>query len=190
MIAIPHLRTARLALRPWRESDRVPFAEMNADPDVMLHMPSLLSRAESDAMVERIVAHFESRGFGLWAVEVPGVADFVGFIGLLVPSFEAHFTPCVEIGWRLARAHWQKGYATEGARAALVAGFEQAGLAEIVSMTVERNVRSWSVMKRLGLHRSVADDFDHPRLPDGHPLKRHVLYRITRAEWRERSSPV
>jgi ribosomal-protein-alanine N-acetyltransferase len=176
----PFLRTDRLLLRPWREGDLVPFAALNADPEVMEHFPKLLDRAESDAAVARIRAHFDRRGFGLWAVEAPGVAPFVGFVGLADATFEAPFTPCVEVGWRLARAHWGRGYATEAARAALRFGFEQVGLDEILSFTAEGNARSRAVMERLGMERSPDDDFDHPALPPGHRLRRHVLYRIAR----------
>ena len=133
----------------------------------MEHLPAVLTRRESDALADRIRAHFVERGFGLWAVEVPGVADFAGFIGLSVPSFEAHFTPCVEVGWRLAAELWGRGYATEGARAALDFGFERLGLEEIVSFTVPANVRSRRVMERLGMRHSPADDFDHPRASAG-----------------------
>jgi RimJ/RimL family protein N-acetyltransferase len=153
---------------------------MNADPRVMEFFPGPLTRQETEAMLGRIRDHFAQRGFGLWAVEVPGVADFIGFIGLMVPRFEAHFTPCVEVGWRLAFEHWGHGYATEGARAALEFGFQRLGLEEIVSMTVPANRRSWHVMEKLGMTRSPDDDFDHPLLPEGHPLRRHILYRLRR----------
>lgn len=153
---------------------------MNAVPEVMEHFPSVLTRAESDATVERIQKHFDERGFGVWAIEVPGEDAFVGFVGLMVPAFEAHFTPCVEVGWRLSRAHWGKGYATEGARAALRQGFEELGLTEIVSMTVLANVRSRRVMEKLDMQRDPEDDFDHPRVAEGSPLRRHVLYRLRR----------
>lgn len=179
-VAPTELRTERLRLRRWRQADRAPFAEMNADPRVMEFMPALLSREESDAFATRIEAHFEQRGFGLWAVEIAGGPPFAGFIGLSVPRFTAPFTPCVEIGWRLAAEHWGRGYATEGARAALAFGFETLGLAEIVSFTVPHNLPSRRVMEKLGLTRNPADDFDHPLLPAGHPLRRHVLYRIAR----------
>lgn len=174
------VRTARLVLRPWRDEDLSAFAAVNADPQVMTHLPSTLSRAQSDAVADRIRAHWAEHGFGLWAVELPGGAPFVGFIGLMKPSFQAPFTPCVEVGWRLATDQWGKGYATEGARAALAYGFETLGLHEIVSMTVQSNVRSWRVMERLGMTRDPEDDFDHPRLPEGHVLRRHVLYRLRR----------
>jgi ribosomal-protein-alanine N-acetyltransferase len=174
------LRTERLLLRPWRPTDRAPFAALNADPVVREFLPGLLARAESDAAVDRIEAHFAEHGFGLWAVEVPGETDFAGFIGLSVPKFEAHFTPCVEIGWRLAAEHWGRGYASEGARACLAFGFDQLGLPEILAFTVPGNARSRRVMERLGMTRDAAGDFEHPSLPVGHALRRHVLYRIQR----------
>ena len=173
----PALRTARLVLRDWRDDDLAPFAALNADPAVMAHFPAPLSRHESDAMAARIRAAIAERGFGFWAVEAPGVAPFVGFVGLSVPGFDAPFTPCVEIGWRLARAHWGRGYATEAARAALADAFGRLGLAEVVAFTVPANAPSRAVMTRLGMTRDPADDFDHPLLPAGHPLRRHVLYR-------------
>jgi RimJ/RimL family protein N-acetyltransferase len=175
------LRTDRLRLRRWRPADLTPFVALNADPLVMEFFPAALSRVESDALASRIEAHFDKHGFGLWAVEIPDVTSFAGFIGLSVPSFEAPFTPCVEIGWRLAAAHWGLGYATEGARAVLDFGFEELGLAELVSFTVPGNVRSRRVMERIGMAHDPADDFDHPELPDGHRLRRHVLYRMARA---------
>jgi RimJ/RimL family protein N-acetyltransferase len=173
-------RTERLLLRQWRPEDRDPFAAMNADPRVMEHFPSLMSREESDASVDRIEKHFQDHGWGLWAVEVPGIAPFAGFIGLNIPRYEAHFTPCVEIGWRLAVDYWGQGYATEGARAALAFGFEELDLAEIVSYTVPGNLRSRRVMEKLGMKHDPGEDFDHPRVPAGHPLCRHVLYRLRR----------
>jgi RimJ/RimL family protein N-acetyltransferase len=174
------LSTARLRLRPWRPEDLPTYAAMNADPRVREYFPKVLTAAESDREAARIAAHFDQHGFGLWAVEVVGTADFAGFVGLAIPGFEAHFTPCVEIGWRLAFEHWGRGYATEAARAALDCGFERLGLEEIVAFTVPGNWRSRRVMERLGMRRSAADDFDHPRLPPGHPLRRHVLYRVGR----------
>jgi RimJ/RimL family protein N-acetyltransferase len=172
------LRTARLLLRRWRPEDRAEFARLNADPRVMEFFPKLLTPEESDAAVDRIEAHFQQHGFAQWAVEVPAVASFVGFVGLSIPRFEAAFTPCVEIGWRLAAEHWGRGYATEGARAALEFGFGSLGLAEILSYTVPHNLRSRRVMERIGMTHSPAEDFDHPLLAAGHPLRRHVLYRI------------
>jgi RimJ/RimL family protein N-acetyltransferase len=173
------LRTARLLLRRWRPDDREPFAALNADPVVMEHFPSTLTGQQSDALVDRIEAHFLHHGFGLWAVEIPAVTRFAGFIGLSVPTFQAHFTPCVEIGWRLAKRYWSMGFATEGARAVLNFGFDQLRLNEIVSFTVPGNVRSRRVMERVGMRYSPEDDFDHPLLNEGHP-RRHVLYRIAR----------
>ncbi len=166
-------------MRRWQAADREPFAAMNADPRVVEFLPAL-SRAESDAAITRIEAHFAERGFGFWAVEIPGVTPFAGFVGLAVPGFEAHFTPCVEIGWRLAAAYWGHGYATEGARAALAFGFDSLALEEIVSFAVIGNRRSRRVMERIGMTHSLHDDFDHPALPEGHALRRHVLYRLKR----------
>lgn len=180
----PTLRTERLILRPWREADLEPFAALNADPRVAATLGGPEGRAFSDALAERIIAGFAERGFGYWAIELPGVAPFIGFVGLSVPSFEAHFTPCIEIGWRLAFAHWGKGYVTEGARAALDFGFNEAGLDEIVAFTAESNTRSRAVMERLGMHRDPKDDFGHERLGRDHPLYRHVLYRLRGEEWR------
>lgn len=149
----------------------------------MEFFPALLTRAESDARVEKIREHFDRHGFGLWAVEAVGVAEFIGFVGLGVPAFEAHFTPCVEIGWRLAFANWGRGYATEAASAALDFGFHQLALDEVMSFTVPANVRSRKVMERLGMSHRPDDDFDHPKLPTGHALSRHVVYRLTRSGW-------
>lgn len=182
----PILTTARLRLRQWREEDLAPFAALNADPQVMEFFPKVLTRAESDAVAGRIRDHFARHGFGLWAVEAPGAADFVGFVGLAVPSFEAHFTPCVEIGWRLAREHWGHGYATEAATAALAFAFGDRALEEIVAFTVPANIPSRRVMGRLGMRRLPADDFEHPAIAAGHPLRSHVLYRLRRADWKPR----
>ena len=176
----PVISTARLRLRRWLPTDLEPFAAMNADPRVAEFLPTPLSREGSDALVARVEAHHDQHGFGLWAVEIPGVTPFAGFIGLSTHRFEAHFQPCVEIGWRLSPDTWGKGYATEGARAALDYGFRAVGLREILSWTVPANVRSRRVMEKLGMTRDPKDDFDHPLLPEGHPLRRHVLYRIRR----------
>lgn len=175
-------RTDRLVLRPWRDDDLETFAELNADPEVMRHFPSVLDRAASDAAAARIRTRFAEHGWGLWAVELPGVAPFIGFVGLQRIAFEAHFTPAVEVGWRLARAHWNRGYATEGARAALRFGFLDLGLDEIVSMTIPDNISSQRVMQKLGLTRDPAGDFHHPSLPDW-DRRRHVLYRLRRTDW-------
>jgi RimJ/RimL family protein N-acetyltransferase len=180
MTGLDELRTDRLLLRRWISSDREPFAALNADPRVAEFLPGTLQREESDALVDRIEAHFDQYGFGLWAVEVRDVTPFAGFVGLSVPRFEAQFTPCVEIGWRLAPDSWGRGYATEGAKAVLTFGFETLGLEEIVAFTVSGNERSRRLMEGIGMCCASADDFDHPFLPDGHPLRRHVLYRIAR----------
>ena len=172
--------TPRILLRAWRPADRDAFAALNADPVVMEHFPGTASRTVSDAFVDMIEAEFATEGFGLWAVEIPGVTQFAGFTGLHRVPWEAHFTPAVEIGWRFAKAHWGHGYATEAAREALRRGFDDHGLEEIVSFTVPANRRSWRVMERIGMTRDPVDDFDHPRLPEGHRLRRHVLYRIRR----------
>jgi RimJ/RimL family protein N-acetyltransferase len=172
------LHTPRLLLRTWLPADLEPFARLNADPRVMEHLPGVLSREQSDALAARIAAHFAEKGFGLWALEVPGVAPFVGFVGLSVPRFEAAFTPCVEVGWRLGAEHWGRGYASEAARAALMFGFDRLGLREIVSFTVPANQRSRAVMERIGMTRDPSEDFEHPSLPPSHPLRLHVLYRI------------
>ncbi len=170
------IATERLTLRQWRDDDLEPFAALNADPAVMEFFPAPLTREQSDSLAQRERTAIEERGWGLWAVENAD-RGFMGFVGLAVPSFEAHFTPAVEIGWRLAREQWGKGYATEAARAALAFGFEELALDEIVSFTVPANRKSWLVMERLGMTRSPEDDFDHPMLGEGHPLRRHVLYR-------------
>jgi RimJ/RimL family protein N-acetyltransferase len=176
--ADPQLMTDRLLLRRWKESDREPFAALNADPDVMQYFRGTLDRVASDAFVERIEFSFDEHGYGLWAVEVMGTGEFIGFTGLALQTFEAHFTPAVEVGWRLSRSAWGSGYATEAARAALEFGFGHLDLEEIVSMTTETNLRSRAVMERIGMTRRPEDDFEHPSLPEGHPLRRHVLYRI------------
>jgi ribosomal-protein-alanine N-acetyltransferase len=181
--AHPTSQTSRLFLRPWRSQDLEGFAALNADPRVMGFLPKCLSREESDAAAARHVEHFERHGFGVWAVEAPGVADFIGFVGLSIPRFDARFTPCVEIGWRLAHEHWGHGYASEAAQAALAFGFESLGLDQIVSFTVPANQRSRRVMERIGMTRSTGDDFEHPNLPPGHPLRQHVLYRLLRSAW-------
>ncbi|HLK41809.1 MAG TPA: GNAT family N-acetyltransferase [Thermoleophilia bacterium] len=178
----PELRTGRLLLRGWRDSDREPFARLNADPEVMEHFVAPLTRAESDAFVDRTLRRWEEHGFGLWAVEVPETAPFIGFVGLAYHDFPAHFTPCVEVGWRLAREHWGRGYATEAALASLRFGFEELALPEIVSMTYRDNLRSRAVMERIGMTRDEADDFEHPNVPPGHRVRPHVLYRIQRRE--------
>ena len=174
------LETARLRLRPWREDDREPMAAINADPEVMRYFPSPLGRHESDAMLDLMEARRRERGFGFWAAELVDRPGCIGFIGLSVPSFDTSFTPCVEIGWRLARGCWNQGLATEGARAALAFGLDELALQEIVAFTVPANAPSRRVMEKIGMWRDETGDFDHPRVPVGHALRRHVLYRITR----------
>ena len=183
MTTIATLRTARLLLRPWRDNDRAPFAALNADPKVMEHFPRTSTREETDIWVDRIVARMERQGFGLWAVEVAGVADFIGFIGLN-PADAVLGRPVLEIGWRLARDHWGRGYATEGARASLAHAFDVLGKDEVVSFTTTANQRSRHVMEKLGLVHRPEGDFDHPGVPQTWPGRRHVLYRITRERWR------
>jgi RimJ/RimL family protein N-acetyltransferase len=178
----PLLATERLILRGWCASDRAPFARLNDDQRVMEYFPARLSRAESDAFVERIQASFRDRGFGLWVVERRSDAALLGFAGLIDQTFEAHFTPAVEVGWRLAVDAWGNGYATEAARETVRFGFVELGLDEIVSITAPANTRSRRVMEKLGMTRDPADDFDHPRVPPG-PLRRQVLYRLSRARW-------
>jgi RimJ/RimL family protein N-acetyltransferase len=180
---VPELRTERLRLRGWRPEDREPFAALNADAKVVQYLPRAIERAESDALVAQIEAGWEEHDYGLWAVEVPGVAPFVGFVGLSRTSFDARFTPAVEVGWRLARSAWGSGYATEGGRAALTYGFDHIGLDEIVSFTAQGNTRSRRVMDRLGMRHDPADDFEHPRVAEGSHLRRHVLYRLDRDTW-------
>lgn len=178
------IETERLLLRQWLDEDLEPFASLCADPRVMEFLPATLTRSETAQMIARIRRGFERHGFGLWAVELPrshrseGRTEMIGFIGLSVPAFEAHFMPCVEIAWRLARGHWGQGYATEGARAVLDLAFDLTGLQEVVAFTVPGNLASRRVMEKLGMTRDPADDFDHPLLPADHPLRPHVLYRF------------
>lgn len=177
------MTTDRLILRHWRQSDRPPFARLNADARVMEFLPRILSKLESDSVADRIEAHFQQHGFGLYAAERRSDGNFIGFIGLNVPLFHAAFTPCVEIGWRLAFEYWGQGYATEGAREVMRFGFEVLELPEVVSFTVPANIRSVRVMEKLGMTHDPDDDFDHPRVPVGHPLRRHMLYRRRRSAW-------
>lgn len=176
--------TERLILRRWQASDSEPFAKLNSDPAVMEFLMKPLSREESDAMVARLEDHHSKHGFTYWAVESKETVEFIGFTGLVYPNFEAPFTPCVEIGWRFDKAHWGKGFATEAARAALHFGFSKANLKEIVSFTVPANKRSIAVMERLGMKRNPTEDFEHPRVPEAHSLRPHVLYRLRREELR------
>lgn len=175
------LHGPRVLLRSWRGDDLDSFAALNADPVVTEFLAGPRSRAASAEMIARLQAGIDERGWGLWAVDVGGRC--IGFNGITHPRFESHFTPCVEIGWRLAREAWGHGYATEAARVALAFGFAVLNLAEIVAFTAAGNVRSRRVMERIGMSHDPADDFDHPQLP-GHPLQRHVLYRLVREDWR------
>lgn len=178
MHGIPVTETPRLILRQWKQADKKQFARINSDPKVMEFFPAPLTRAQSDALVEKIEAHFRKHGFGMYAAELKSNHSFIGFIGLNVPSFRAHFTPCVEIGWRLSPEAWGQGLATEGALAVLQYAREVLALDELVSFAVPANTRSRRVMEKLGMLHDPADDFDHPQLPPGHPLRRHVLYRV------------
>jgi len=173
-------QTERLILRRWLPGDRQPFAQLNADPRVTEFLAETLSTADSDALAARIESHFNLHGFGLCAVEYRVDGSFIGFIGLAIPTFQSHFTPCVEIGWRLSADHWGLGLATEGAREMTRYAFEELGLKELVSFTATTNMRSRRVMEKLGMTHETSDDFDHPRLPVGHPLRRQVLYRLQR----------
>ncbi len=175
------LETPRLRLRAWRDSDRAPFAALNADPRVMEFFPATQTREESDKAVDLIRSRMAENGWGPWAVEVRGVSPFVGFVGLNVVAPNYPVEPKVEIGWRLAAEHWGRGYASEGARAALAAGFERLGFDEIVSFTTVKNARSRAVMEKIGM-RFAGETFEHPNIPAGHPLRTHVLYRLARGD--------
>lgn len=173
------LRTPRLLLREWRASDLEPFTAISADPEVMAMLPPLPNRASCEAWIERMRAHGDEHGFSYWAVDLPGQTDLIGAIGLSCVR-TLPFAPAVEIGWRLARRYWGKGYATEAARAAIEDGFFRLGLEEIVAFTVLANRRSWRIMEQLGMSRDPNYDFDHPHFPKQHPLRRHILYRLRR----------
>jgi len=185
------LKTKRLILRDWSPSDREPFARLNADPRVTEFLRGALTREESNSLADRIEARFLQHGFGLCAAELcdgPGKnRGFIGFIGLAVPSFDAAFTPCVEIGWRLAADYWGRGLATEGAAEIVRYAFEDLKLPSLVSFTSSDNTRSCRVMEKLGMARDSAEDFDHPNLPEGHGLRRHLLYRLKRSKWLDRA---
>ncbi|CDZ80213.1 hypothetical protein BN1013_00719 [Candidatus Rubidus massiliensis] len=172
------IETNRLLLRPWKTSDLIPFARMNRDTNVMEYFPSLLSEEESNAFAYQIMQHFDLHGYGFWAVSEKTGCPFIGFIGLRLDTFEAPFTPAVEIGWRLASAYWNKGYGTEGALAALQYGFKQLNLKEIIAFTPTINSRSRKLMEKIGLVHNPKDDFINPKLPEGHVLSQNVLYRI------------
>lgn len=170
------LRTDRLLLRHWRESDRDPWAAMNADPEVMEYFPSTLTRERADVLFDRVSSQVNENGWGLWAVELDG--EFIGFTGLAPVTLEVPFKGSVEVGWRLARSAWGHGYATEAARASVDYAFGELGLDEVVSMATIGNVRSHRVMQKLGMTRSTDDDFEHPALDSDSPLRPHLLYRL------------
>ena len=176
-MGVAMIETERLLLRPWKDADREPFARINADPRVMEFFPKCLSREESDGLVDRVARHFDQHGYTFFAAELRETGEFTGFIGLANTPFDAHFTPCVEIGWRLDPAFWNRGLATEGAREVVRYGFHKLGLHELVALVVPANRRSRRVMEKLGMTYDPADDFDHPRVPEG-PLRRHALYRL------------
>jgi len=178
------IETDRLIMRRWQASDLEPFAALNADPVVMEHFPAVLTRRESDALVARIEAGFDERGYGLWALETKADATMIGFCGLELQTFPAPFTPAVEVGWRLAHHAWGHGYASEAARAAIAFAFDEVHLDEVVSMTAVSNVRSQRVMERIGMTRDHGADFMHPKVPAGSPLRPHVLYRLHRRDRR------
>lgn len=173
---MPDLRTDRLLLRQWRESDRDAWAALTADPEVMEFFPATLTREQADSSLDRYRTDIEDRGWGLWAVDLAG--EFLGFTGLKPVAVDLPFGEATEVGWRLARHAWGHGYATEAARASLSFAFDELGLEEVVSMTAVLNERSQRVMRRLGMHRDAAADFEHPSVPAGSPLRPHVLYRV------------
>jgi len=183
MEPILELESARLLLRQWRDDDLPEFAAMCADPQVMRYFPAPLSRLESAALIGRVRGHFAEHGFGLWALERKDTGAFIGFTGLGVVGFDAPFTPAIEIGWRLAREHWGLGYASEAAWTALRCAFDQLLLDEVVAFTAVDNLPSQKVMQAIGMQHDPADDFEHPKLAVGHPLRHHVLYRINREQW-------
>ena len=175
--------TPRLTLRPWRAADLAPFAQLNADPEVMRYLPRPLTREESDAFAAACQAQIAGRGWDRWAVARRDSGVFVGAVGLSRATFAAAFTPCIEVAWRLSREQWGHGFATEAAAAALGFGFTRLGLAEVLAFTVPANRASRAVMERLGMRHHAAEDFEHPRMPPGHALRAHVLYRLTCADW-------
>lgn len=175
--------TERLILRPWQECDREPFAALNANPEVMRYFLNPLTREESDKMAGVIKQKMALHGWGLWAVEEKSSGAFTGFVGLNIPSYELPFSPVIEIGWRLDKPYWGKGYAPEAARKALAIGFEQYGIDEIVAFTALENIPSQRVMEKIGMMR--CEEFDHPLVPQNHPLQRHILYRIASVSLKE-----
>lgn len=187
MVELIEFETERLYLRQWRDSDREPFAALNADPKVMEFFPAPLDRAASDSAVDRWQLQIAERGWGLWAAEIRETNEFIGFVGLQIPTPALPFSPCVEVGWRLAFQYWGKGFASEAARGALRVGFEQLHLPEIVSFTAVHNRRSRAVMERLGMW-DTGETFEHPNVPIGSPLRQHCLYRLSTKQWRANGS--
>lgn len=183
MVVPSEIATNRLIMRRWKEADRAPFAALNADPIVMEHFPALLSEIESNIMIDRIEQGFDNHRYGLWALEHRENGTFLGFTGLMYADFDVDFLPGVEIGWRLAQSAWGQGFATEAAAAALWFGFEQCDLDEILSFTTVANRPSQRVMQRIGMSRDRGNDFEHPAVPEGSPIRPHVLYRLARADW-------
>jgi len=181
----PVLLTRRLRLSDFSASNLPDLARMNADPEVMRYFPATLNPEESVALLQRITEHQRINGYSLFALHLNESDAFVGWCGLMVVPFEAHFTPAVEIGWRLNKIFWGKGLATEAAEAVLRLGFVELGLSEIVSFTAELNQPSIRVMQKIGMQSEPKDSFDHPKLPTNHPLQRHILYRLTKSLWLE-----
>lgn len=182
MNKVIELKTERLLLRQWKKEDYSHFAKLNADPAVMKYYPSTLSKAESNAMADKIQSILSEKLWGFWALEIIETKQFIGFVGLHEPSYDLPVTPCIEIGWRLAKEHWGKGYATEAGKAALTFAFENLGLNEVYSFASVNNQKSWAVMQRLGL-QNTDNNFEHPIIPEGDPLREHVLYKITLEQW-------
>jgi RimJ/RimL family protein N-acetyltransferase len=180
--------TERLRLRQWRDLDQAPFAAINADAQVMQHFPARLDRTQSDALLGELQNHIDHNGWGFWAVEERATAALIGFVGIQIPAPDLPVFPCIEVGWRLAANHWGKGFATEAARGALRVGFDELGLPEIVCFTSIANLRSREVMKRLGM-RDTGQTFEHPHVPEGHPLRKHCLYFLSRKQWQATNSP-
>lgn len=180
------LRTERLILRQWKESDVLPYATLNADQRVMEFMLGTMTEAETRQSIENIKKHFDTHGFGRWAVEIADAEKFIGFVGINIPTYTLPFSPCVEVAWRICADEWGKGYAPEAANEAMRDGFERVGLQEIVSFTTLTNLKSRRVMEKLGMQYCPAEDFDHPMVPEGHRLRRHVLYRMTQDAWSSR----
>lgn len=180
------LSSERLILRPWRNDDLDALAQLCADPEVMAHFPEVLDRVGSAHLLDKLMAHQAEHGFTFWALERLDTGGVIGFTGLARVGFDAPFVPAVEIGWRLARRYWGQGYALEAARRSLQFAFEELALDQVVAFTTPGNLRSWRLMERLGMRRDPADDFEHPGLPSGHPLRPHWLYRIQREAWHGR----